>query len=57
MRELGGIREVERNGKLDGFVAVIVIVAVFGTPHSVTLIAGFAGLHGVEARRIESTFF
>ena len=33
-----------RNGKLDGLVAVIVIVSVVGKPHDVPLLAGFVGL-------------
>ena len=39
-----------QNGNLDRFVAVIVIVAVFGIPHGVLLISGFVGLHRAEAR-------
>ena len=37
-----------RNGKLDGFVAVIVIVAVFGTTYGVPRLAGFVGLQWEE---------
>ena len=41
MQEIDGFGEVERNGNLDRVVAVIVIVAVVGTPHGVPLLSGF----------------
>ena len=55
MQELDGVREVELNGKLYGFIAVIVIVTVFGTPHGVPPISGFTGFQQAEARLIKST--
>ena len=42
-----------QNGKLDGFVAVILIVTVIGMPHDVPLIDGFVGLQRTEARSIK----
>ena len=44
-----------RNGKLYGFVAIILIVTVFETPQGVPLLAGFVGLQRSEARLIKST--
>ena len=43
------------NVKLDGFVAVIVIVAAVGTSHYITLIACFVVLHRTEDRLIKGT--
>ena len=39
-------------GKLGGFVSVIMIVAVVGTPHGVPVLAGFVELQRVESRLI-----
>ena len=55
MRGLDGVGEVVRNVKLDGFVAVIVIVAAVGTSHYVPLISGFVVLHRAEDRLIKGT--
>ena len=41
-----------RNGKFGGFVAIIVIVVVVGTPHGVPMIDSFDGLQQAEARLI-----
>ena len=49
MLEFDEFREVVRNGNLDGFIAVTVIVVVFRTPHDVPLITGFVGLQLEEA--------
>ena len=39
---------------MDGFVAVIVIVSAHGTPHGVTMLAGFLVLQRSEARLIKN---
>ena len=40
---------------MDAFVAVIVIVAIVGIPHGVTLLGGFVGFQQAEVRLIKST--
>ena len=55
LRELDGVWEVGRNGKWDRFVAIIVIVAVVGTPHIVPLLVGFVGLQWAEYISIRRT--
>ena len=50
MQELDLIGEVGCNGKLDGFVADIMIIDVVGRPRGVPMIAGFVGLQRAEAR-------
>ena len=45
-RELDGTRELGCNGGRDGFVAVVVIVYVIGTPHCDTLITFFLDCNG-----------
>ena len=54
MRELDGVVEVINNLKLDRFVAVILIVAIVGIPHGVSLLAGFVVLQQEEVRLIKS---
>ena len=41
------------NGKLDGFVAIILFVSVVGTPHNFLLIAGVVVLQQAEARLLK----
>ena len=43
-----------RNGKWDGFFAVMVIVAVIEMAHGVPLLAGFVVLQQTEARLIKN---
>ena len=53
MQELDGVRAVGRNRKWDGFVTVIVLVAVIRTQHGDPMIASFVGLQRAEARLIK----
>ena len=46
--------EVGRNGKLDKFVAVIVIITVVRMPHCVPLLTSFVGLQQAEGILIKS---
>ena len=57
MKELDDVRYVGRNENLDGFVDIIVIIAVVRTPHSVPMISGFVGLKREEARLIKNYAF
>ena len=43
------------NGKLDRFIAIILFVAVVGTPHGVPLLGGFVVLQRAESRLIKIT--
>ena len=47
------VGEVGRNVAWDGFVAVIVLVDVIGTPRGDPLLAGFVGLQRTETRSIK----
>ena len=53
LHALGGAREVGRNGKLNGFVAVIIIVSVVRILHGVPLFDNSVGLHHTETTLIK----
>ena len=54
-QELDGVREVGHDGNLDGSVAIIVIIALVGTPYGVPMLIGFVVLQRGVSRLIKST--